>query len=69
MNPKNIAAVTLNLVNAARASERMLHGEIPGATVYHHVLPAGDVVQFMADPSFLRILFLCQGEVRFSIGD
>jgi hypothetical protein len=68
MRPEDIAEVKLDLAHATRASERMLPGQIPGATVYHHVMMSGDVVQFMADPGFLRILFLCQGEVVFVLG-
>ena len=62
-----IVEAKLDLTHTTRASERMLPGQIPGATVYHHVMMSGDVMQFMADPGFIRILFLCQGEVTFAL--
>ena len=68
MKPENIAEIKLDLTHTARASESMLPGTIPGATVYHHVMMSGDTVQFMADPSFIRILFLCQGDATFTLG-
>jgi hypothetical protein len=67
MQAESIARQTLTPEPAARACTRLLPGAIPGATVYHHVLPGGDAVQFMADPSFLRILFLCEGAAAFSV--
>lgn len=68
MKPEQIVQVKLNLTHTQRRSERMLPGEIPGATVYLHVLPAGDTLAFEADPTFIRILFLCQGEADFALG-
>ena len=68
MKTENIVEEKLNLADTNRSSKLMLPGEIPGATVYHYVMLAGDTVQFVADPQFIRILFLCQGEVTFALG-
>ena len=69
MKAENIVEEKLNLADTNRSSKLMLPGEIPGATVYHYVMLAGDTVQFVADPQFIRILFLCQGEVTFALGE
>ena len=65
MKHEDIAEVKLDLSHSNRSSECMLPGLIPGATVYHHVMIGGDQVQFMPDPGFLRILFLCRGTAAF----
>ena len=67
MKSEDIAQVKLNLQNTERSCERMLAGAIPGATVYHYVMLSGDVTQFVADESFIRILFLCEGEATFTL--
>ena len=65
MKPQDIQKVVLSLSDTQRSSQVMLEGEIPGATVFHHVLPAGERIDFAGTSDFLRILFLCQGAATF----
>ena len=44
MQAESVARQTLTPEPVARSCTRMLPGAIPGATVYHHVLPGGDAV-------------------------
>lgn len=44
----------------------LLPGEIPGAAVYHHILPAGETVILTGQTDFIRIFFLCDGAMTFS---
>lgn len=51
----------------SQASEtRLLPGEIPGASVYHHILPAGETLSLAGQTGFIRIFFLCSGAMTFS---
>lgn len=49
-----------------RKSTLLLPGEIPGASVWHHVLPAGEELSLPGQTEFIRILFLCDGSMTFS---
>lgn len=69
MRREDIAEEILKLNQGVRSTKLMLEGEIPGATVYHHVMLAGDTVKFMAGETYVRILFLCSGAVRFKAGN
>jgi hypothetical protein len=66
MKLSDIAAATLDMGENARASVSLLPGEIPGAAVFHHTIPAGENFRFSGDTAFLRILFLCGGKAEFS---
>lgn len=68
MDIKNIASAELQISNSIRKVTPMLIGEIPGASVYHHVLLKNDRVQFLPDELSIRILFLCQGEITIAAG-
>ena len=45
---------------------KMLPGEIPGAAVYCHHLPGEHKICFEGQREFIRIFFLCDGDVNFS---
>ncbi|MDR1626251.1 MAG: hypothetical protein LBT33_06885 [Spirochaetia bacterium] len=64
----DVAMMKLDRKVNTRISVPMLAGEIPGASVFNHTIPAGDGIHFPADAAFLRILFLCGGEAGFSSG-
>lgn len=49
-----------------RAARELLPGEIPGAAVIHHTLPAGERLTLPGQQEFIRILFLCEGAARFA---
>ncbi|MDR1933481.1 MAG: hypothetical protein LBQ57_11760 [Spirochaetales bacterium] len=65
----DVAMVKLDMKESARSSVSMLAGEIPGASVFHHTVPAGGEIRFPEDPAFLRVLFLCGGGAVFSSGN
>lgn len=54
--------------NNQRESTYMLEGEISGAAVWHHMLPEGESLSLKSSDKFVRILFLCSGEITFSQG-
>ena len=66
MKHEDIKKVVLQLSDNKASSQVMLEGEIPGATVYHHVIPTGDSLSFKGTTEHLRILFLCQGAATFT---
>jgi hypothetical protein len=66
MKLSDIAAASLDMRENSRNSLSLLAGEIPGASVFHHTIPAGDGIHFPAAAAFLRILFLCDGKADFS---
>lgn len=68
MKPETIQKELLKAAGGERASQPMLTGEIPGAAVYHHMLPAGQTLISKALPIALRIFFLCDGSASFSAG-
>ena len=43
----------------------LLPGEIPGASVFHYSLPAGETLYFDGQSAFIRIFFLCSGAAAF----
>lgn len=67
MRREDIAEEKLVLNHNVRSSKLMLENEIPESAVYHHVLPEGDTAKFMADGTYVRVLFLCSGSVRFLV--
>ena len=69
MKREDIREEKLELNRGSRSSKLMLEHEIPGAAVYHHVVMEGDLVTFMADGTYVRVLFLCAGEVEFAVGE
>lgn len=66
MNASDVISCTLGKNEGTKRSVPMLPGEIAGAAVIHHTIPAGERMLFPADKGFVRILFLCDGEVGFS---
>ena len=67
MKKEDIMEETLEINHGNRSSKLMLEHEIPGAAVYHHVMMEGDSVTFMADGTYIRVLFLCSGSVDFVV--
>lgn len=65
MKKEDIMEEKLELDKEVRLSKLMLEDEIPGSAIYHHVTLEGDSVTFMADGTYVRVLFLCEGEVEF----
>lgn len=65
MKPETIQKELLKAADGERASQPLLTGEIPGATVYHHKLPAGESFTSAALPAALRFFFLCDGSATF----
>lgn len=65
MRKEDIAEEILSLNRSVRSSRLMLEHEIPGTAVTHHIMLEGDAVKFMADGTYVRILFLCSGSVKF----
>lgn len=49
-----------------KAELALLPGEIPGAFVYHHILPAKEELFFAGQTEFIRIFFLCSGAAAFT---
>ncbi len=62
----DIKMETLTADSSKKTSKLMLPGEIPGAAVYHHTLPAGEDFEMAGQTEFIRILFLCDGSMTFS---
>ena len=56
---------TLNADFTAMSAKELLPGEIPGAAVFHHSLPAGTSLHFHGQNELIRIFFLCSGEAAF----
>ena len=69
MKPESIQKEILQPADGRRVSQPMLTGEIPGASVFHHRLPAGESLISAALPSALRIFFLCDGSAIFACGE
>lgn len=69
MKPESIKKEVLKAAGGARASQPLLTGEIPGASVFHHRLPAGERLVSPALPGALRIFFLCEGSATFACGE
>lgn len=67
MKREEIAEEILTINSEIRSSCLMLEQEIPGASVYHHMMLEGDDTKFMADGEFVRILFLCSGAASFLV--
>lgn len=62
----DIKMETLNINLSERTETLMLPGEIPGASVRHHTLPAGETLHLAGQTEFIRIFFLCDGAMTFS---
>lgn len=62
----DIKMVTLPEQTSFRSSQELLPGEIPGAGVVHHSLPAGSFLAYAGQTECIRIFFLCSGAARFS---
>lgn len=67
MKKEDIKEETLELKHEGRSCKLMLEGAISGAAVYHHVLLPGDEVKFIADGSYIRVLFVCSGTLDFIV--
>jgi hypothetical protein len=69
MKSTDVAAARPDMRENAPGSLALLAGEIPGATVFYHTIPAGKSIRFPAATEFLRILFLCDGAADFLSGE
>lgn len=66
--PVKLSDVKMEVLERTRAagSKELLPGEIPGASVFCHNLPAGGSLALPGQREWIRILFLCEGTVGFS---
>ena len=63
---EDIKYVKVCELSSQEQGQQMLNGEIPGAGVTFYRLSSKEKRFFKGEDSFIRVLFLCQGDVTFS---